>query len=257
MAFIALLNLCVGTSVDAKHLPKNTVILTAENWCPYTCLSTDENKGLMVDVVDAAFREVGLDVRYDYKTSWTRASQNIKNGVSDVLLGATSLHQEYTKRAPEFYIKDETVFVTLKNQQIVLDKPQDLHNYRIGVMGEYIYDDDDSWLDYVGNHPDRVVINISKGEPHLLNLLQRKRIEIAVVNMDVIRYSILNTHQTDEFEIFRKNISDRLHLGFAKTERGLEFRNQFKIGFSRLVKSDKLKAIYEKYQLEMPDFSVD
>ena len=240
---------------DSKQLPENTVIITAENWCPYTCMDTDKNRGLFVDILEAAFQEVGLQVRYDYMVSLNRAVQNIKNSMSDVLLGVyDDDHIEYIDIADEFYIYDETAFAVRKDSDVKLNEHKNLLNYKIGVISNYLYNGDNSWEESIEKHPGKVKVSGINGESHLITLLLRKRFDIAVVNPDVINYTLRETKQLSQIDIISKNILFKMYVGFAKTARGAEFRKKFKTGFISLKKTNKLKVIYEKYDIEMPDF---
>ena len=257
LVIVILLNICSHLIADDnKPSPDNSVIITAENWCPFTCLDTDENKGLIVDVVEAVFQEIGIRVQYDSTSSLTRAAQNVKNGISDALLGVDDmLYVDYLDVAREFYVYDETAFAVMKDSGVILNEPEDLLNYKIGVLSEYIYDGDSAWENSIQNHLNKVKISVSLGEPHLLKLLLRDRIDIAVINPDVAKYNLETTRLTAQIDIIRKNVAFKLYVGFAKTERGREFKQKFKTGFQRLIGTIKLKNIYAKYNLTMPNFS--
>jgi len=193
-----------------------------------------------------------MKIRYDFRTSWLRASQNVKTGNADILLGATGLHTKYMDLADEFFIYDETAFAVLKSKNIQLNKPEDLYKYSLGIIAEYDYDDDGLWGGIVANHTNKISINVNKGEPHLLVLLARKRIDVAVINRDVGQYYIDNTNPKTDIEIIRKNAINKIYLGFSLTERGKVIRQKFKSGLKQLKTENKLKPIFDKYHVDMP-----
>ena len=240
---------------ESKSSLSDEVILTADNWCPYTCTDTNAHKGLLVEVVSAAFNEVGLTTKYEYRVSWIRAVQNVKFGLADVLLAADEEDTNDVKLVTNFYFYDETIFAVLKNHSILLNEAKDLFNYKIGVLEDYGYDNGGRWEDYIEHHPDSIKISTSQGEPHLLNLLVRNRIEIAIMNWDVAKNAILNNPKFANVEIIRKNALSKLTIGFTHSKRGEHFRKMFIKGFSQLVKTNKLKEIYNKYNVVLPNFS--
>jgi ABC-type amino acid transport substrate-binding protein len=233
-----------------------TIKITSDNWCPYICPDTLRNKGLIIDVVTAALKEVGLKTEYIYTKSWNRSIQNVTSGKNDILLDAFPEHNKILDISDSYYVLDESVFVILKNSNITLNYPKDLWNYRLGVIEGYVYDNnDDQWEKHITGHPNPLKSAEPLGEPHLLELLTRKRIDIALVNWDVARYK-LNETDIKKFNTIEKGISSYLRIGFTRSERGRKIKDKFEQGFNRLIGTDKLKNIYAKYYIKMPDFSV-
>lgn len=243
------------TMAENKSSLNNVVIITADNWCPYTCNDTSVHEGLLVEVVKAAFNEVGLTAEYEYRVSWTRAIQNVKFGLADVLLAADEENTKDVKLATDFYFYDETIFAVLKNHSILLNEGKDLLKYKIGILGDYGYDDGGKWEEFIEGHPNSTTISTSQGEPHLLNLLVRDRIEIAILNWDVAKNAIRNNPKFSNVEIIRKNVLSKLSIGFTRSKRGEHYREMFIEGFRKILKTNKLKAIYKKYAVELPNFS--
>jgi len=129
--------------------------------------------------------------------------------------------------------------------------------YKIGVISEYIYDvNNGPWEPYIQNHPRSLKISINQGEPHMLKLLLRKRIDIAVLNWNVAKHSLKNNEQYSKIKITRKGISSDLHVGFTRSKRGQKMKNLFNLGFRRLIGTEKLAAIYKKYNIKMPQFTL-
>ncbi|MFT5521335.1 MAG: polar amino acid transport system substrate-binding protein [Enterobacterales bacterium] len=247
--------LSTATAVENKPSLSDVVIITADNWCPYTCKDSDVHKGLIVDVVKAAFNEVELTAKYEYRVSWTRAIQNVKFGLADVLLAADEENTKDVILATDFYFYDETIFAVLKNSDILLNEAKDLLNYKIGVLGDYGYQNGGIWEEYIENHPNSTKISTSQGEPHLLNLLVRERIEIAILNWDVAKNALHNNPELTNIEIIRKDAHSKLTIGFTRSKRGEHHRTMFVKGFNQLVKTNKLKEIYNRYEVELPNFT--
>jgi len=252
-----LLFLAIPTALIAENdtsTNTDTVIITSDNWCPYTCLDTDEEKGLIVEVVAAAFDIVGKSVRYIYRTSWARAIQNVQYGHADALLGADKENNGVVNLADSFFIYDETVFAVNKGSNIVIEEGKDLSNYSIGVLEGYGYDDGGPWEDYIEQHANSIKISVSNGAAHLLQLVVRNRIKIAIVNWDVAKLAIKSDQRLKNVQLIRKGVLSKLNVGFAKSARGDELLKLFNTGFNELVGTSKLQNIYDKYNIEMPTF---
>jgi len=236
----------------------NTVRISSDVWCPYSCLATDINQGLLVDVVRAAFKEHGINSEYKTTINWTRAIQNVKNGQNDVMLGVDVEYASDLDFVDEFIIPDETIFAVLKDDHIVLNNAKELMDYHIGIVSEYVYDESlGPWEYSISNHTNKTAISQSNGEAHLLTLLSRKRIKVAVMNLNVARYSLQINEQLPKIEFIRKGIISNLHIGFTRSERGYKLKTKFITGFKRLLDNGRLKGIYGKYNLEMPNFILE
>jgi len=256
LSLVALLGSWIVVAENAPTTPLTTINVTSDDWCPYICPDTWRDKGLIIEVVTAALREVGLKTEYQYTKSWKRAIQNVETGFSDILLDADNEHSEILDFAENFYVLDESVFVILKGRNITLNYPKDLWRYKLGVIKEYIYDKKyGQWEKYITEHPNVLKTSESLGESHLLELLARKRIDIVLLNWDVARHE-LDESQIKQFSIIEKGVSSLLHLGFTRSERGRKIKEKFEQGFNRLIDTKKLKNIYAKYHIKMPDFSV-
>ena len=248
----------LGTIAAEKStiIPLKTVSVTSDDWCPYICPDTLRNKGLIIEIVTAALKEAGLKTEYEYTKSWKRAIQNVTNGVNDILLDADEEHSKILDFSENFYVLDESVFIILKNRNITLNYPKDLRRFKLGVIQEYIYDEKyGQWEKHINEHPNTLKSKESLGESHLLELLARKRIDIALVNWDVARYK-LDEAQIKQYRIIEKGVSSFLHLGFTRSDRGRKIKNIFEQGFNRLIGTEKLKSIYAKYHIKMPDFPI-
>ncbi|MFT5451226.1 MAG: ABC-type amino acid transport substrate-binding protein, partial [Enterobacterales bacterium] len=215
-----------GTTVaeNTNTVPLKTIKITSDDWCPYICPETLRNKGLIIEIATAALQEVGLKTEYVYTRSWKRAIQNVTNGISDILLDADEEHSKILDFSGSFYVLDESVFVILKNRDITLNYPKDLKGYKLGVIEDYVYDEKHGpWEKQINEHPNTLKTKESLGEPHLLKLLARKRIDIALVNWDVARYKLDET-QIKQFSTISKGVSSYLHLGFRRSDRGRKVR---------------------------------
>lgn len=236
---------------DESYQEDLTVRLIADEWCPYTCSETDKDKGLIVDVAAAAFNEVGMQVTYK-SSSWARAIREVQSGSSDALLGADAGIRKELFLAEDFLILEEAVFVVLEGGGVAIETPADLQKYKIGYMANYSYGKDANWQSNIENHPNAVPLSGTYDEARLIELLTNKRIEMAVMNIDVAKQYLRNHPERDKVKFIRKDITSNLHIGFSPSLRGKELHSKFLEGYQRLKSTDKLKDIYIKYGVEMP-----
>ncbi len=248
-----------STSVSATTHKRNqedhkTVYMTSDGWCPFTCLHTDKNKGLFYDVATAAFAQSGYQTVY-VSSSWDRAIHNVKTGKFDILLGANTTQQKDFLLNTDFFVPDRTAFAVLKNSDIKIHKGEDLNAYRIGKVQGYSYDITGVWEVFIQNNPNTTDIASSAGEKHLLDLVARQRIEVAVLNHDVASHYMKVNQLLTNIHLIQTDMSSDLYVGFFPSERGELLRELFAKGFKAVVEKDLLKPIYDKYQIEMPDFN--
>lgn len=244
----------LSNAVQASKKPDDVVHLTADVWCPYTCADTDPNLGLMTEVAQKAYAEVGIQSQY-VSSSWNRAISAVKTGTHDILLGSNKEQGSDFELFTDYFMYDVTVFAVLSDSNIAISKPSDLTKYRTGKVEEYDYDETGVWEPYIQEHPNVLEVTSVRGEEHLLDLLKRGRIEVAVMNRDVETY-YASQKQLKKVRAIEPNISSKLYLGFNRSERGLMLREKFREGLKALIKKDQLAPIYEKYQIPMPEFDI-
>ena len=238
----------------AQQKSPNEVFVTGDVWCPYTCEDDAKNRGLLTEVAEQAFSEVGLQTFY-FSSSWNRAVSNVKKGKHDILLGANTEQARDYELYTDYYIEDVTVFATLKDASINITQGAHLTPYRIGKVEEYDYDETGVWEPYIQEHPNVINVTSIRGEEHLLDLLLRNRIAVAVMNRDVASF-YTNHKNLTQIHLIKPNISSRLFLGFNRSERGLMLREKFREGVKVLMSKNRLAPIYEKYQIPMPEFDL-
>ena len=69
----------VITIVMSFNLTAETLIMKADEWCPYNCNPKDSNLGYMVDIAKAIFEPAGHKIEYQILT-WARAKVEASEG---------------------------------------------------------------------------------------------------------------------------------------------------------------------------------
>jgi len=228
--------------------------IASDVWCPYTCASDSENKGLLTEVAMSALAEVGIKTNY-VSTSWNRAINSVESGKSDLLLGAHDQLGIDVDFFREYFIFDATIFAVRSDSDIEIKQASDLTKHKIGKVGEYGYDETGQWEPFILGHPDAVNVTSIKGEEKLINLLLRERIDLAVLNRDVANYFIQN-EGIDSVRIIDPKFAVKLYIGFNKSEKGKLIQEKFVEGLKSLIDKNSLLPIYQKYRIPMPDFQL-
>lgn len=228
-----------------------TVVLTSDDWCPFTCSATADEQGLLVDVTRAAFEKVGVAV--DYRTiAWRRAILQATNGTADGLIGAPGAFEKDLYIAKDFIIYDRTTFLVLKDSNVKIKVPSDLNRYIIGKVAEYAYGDATTWNPTIQLHSNNIELNSDAGEYKLIDLLLKKRVQVAIVNKDLARRYLRKIDQLTGVEFINHDIKGDLYIGFTKNKRGKYFHRKFQEGYALLKKTVELRQLYQKYDVEMP-----
>ena len=253
MLFFALaFGVTVNVAANDPTQPSDTIVrLISDEWCPFTCLESSENRGLIVDVAEAAFKEVGHEVVYEV-SPWARAIREVQNGRVDALLGADSAKRKELFLAEDFLIVEETVFAILDDSLAVIDTPSDLLNYKIGHKDNYNYGGDPDWQSAIEKHTNATALSGTYDETRLIDLLTNKRIEVAIMCIDIAKLYLRNHPEITNIKFIKKNLKSDLHIGFSPNPRGELLRSKFLEGYNRLKNSGQLILIYEKYGINMP-----
>ena len=248
---LVLPGLTVTADEPSSQLPK-VLKVASDNWCPYACLSTDKHQGVFIDALKYVFEP---DIKVSYKhSSWVRAIENVKKGQFHALPAAIDEQRRDFDFADNFYLLDESVFVVKTGSDIKIVDPADLNAYSLGSIKGYFYDDTGSWQNVIDEHKNHLQITSRLGEAHLLELLAKGRIQVAVVNRDVAQYSMAKQGLGKQLKLIRVGIGSKMYIAFARTPEGKATLDYFDKNISKLLNNEsEVKALFERYGLDVPD----
>ncbi|MCG7495710.1 transporter substrate-binding domain-containing protein [Vibrio sp. Of7-15] len=140
------------------------------------------NNGIVNEIVDTAFKEAGYTTDIQF-FSWRRAMQNVKEGNTDVLLGAY-----YTEERNKIYRYSKPIFdidiglIALEELGIVqYDQLEDLKKYTIGVGDDWSYGEEFDSATYLNKDP---VISSTQN----VRKLFRNRVDMIAMAIPVFKY---------------------------------------------------------------------
>lgn len=229
----------------------NEVILTTGDWPPYV-FETGTDKGPMVDIVVAAFKEAGITVKIVFYP-WKRAEDEVRQGKAF----AAFPYAITTERQKEFDFSDPMYTVQSKffyykkfhPNGIRYEKLEDLLNYKIGGMlgtwYEPLFKDAGLQVEYTATMDS----NIEK--------LVLGRIDLAVEEENYVWYLIRQLHpnDADQFATLPKtlehsNLTDTLNLLVSRNyPNSAELLKKFNAGLAAIRANGAFKQILEKYKI--------
>lgn len=240
-ALIALLLYCATCRAE-------TVVVSADNWCPFTCAAQAAQPGFLVELVQAALAPQGLTVSYQ-PTVWRRAIKGAETAHYDLLLGASDQQSDTLLLSRALRLRDETVFAIRQDSRVALREPADLAQYRVGLIQEYDYADAGAWAEVLQLSAKVVQLPSSQGEQRLLELVLLRRLDVAVVNREVLRHFQAENGARKQLTLIDPGVNSDLYLGFQRTERGEQLRRQFEAGLRQLAKNKAIEPLLARYGL--------
>ena len=156
--------------------------MVTTDWAPHYGPSLPE-KGLTTAVVRAAFKAGGHNAEVEF-IPWERSLKEVREGLHDIVMGA--YYNE--ERAQTFHMSDPIYpldLVMVARPGLGVKKYQslsELRKYKIGISRGYANSKEFDAADYLDKYPATTpTLNIRK--------LFRGRIDLAVMNYDLFRYS--------------------------------------------------------------------
>lgn len=135
ITFIMGLAVMGGLSMPAHA---ETVVLAADEWCPYNCAPDSDKPGFMVEIAREALGRHGITVEY-VAVPWTRAIEDTRNNKYTGIIGA------YYGDAPDFIYpevpqgRSDMTFYVKKDSPWNFTAESDLDNVSLGTVADYSY----------------------------------------------------------------------------------------------------------------------
>jgi polar amino acid transport system substrate-binding protein len=242
----------VATAAPTSPAPASgEVILTTGDWPPYV-FETGNDKGPMVDIVVAAFKEAGITPKIVFYP-WKRAEDEVRQGKAF----AAFPYSVSDERKKEFDFSDPMYDVKAKffynkkyhSDGMPFEKLEDLRNYKIGgLLGSWYepyFKNAGLQVEYV-NATDQNVQKLALG-----------RIDLTVEEENTTRLLIrkLFPNEADQFATLEKpleqpGVVNELSLLVSRGyPNSAELLKQFNTGLAAIRANGTFKQILEKYQI--------
>lgn len=227
-----------------------TLRVGADTWPPFRMYDGERFTGVGVDILDEVVyrlntkygKEINIQRKY---TPWPRILLNMKHGKTDLMtdVAVREEREKFIQYVYPPYYTCTTVFYVLKNDNIILNKYNDLHRLQVGVCK------DSAYFSPFDNDPKIKKAEVTL-EDQLLKMLELKRFDTFIGTDCQVDYQIANT----QFEkIFKKanyspGNSVELHLGISKKSAFAEDINLFNNVMREIVEEGKPTEFYKKHQ---------
>lgn len=241
------------TSSGPAKIASKEIVLVADMWCPYNCKPGSKSEGILIEVAKKVFEKEGYVVRYRVE-SWARSIILAKEGKVNGIVGA------YKSDAPTFIFPDSAAvvsndaFITLKDSSLknLTVKDMRLSENKFGVIKDYSYSDEiDKYITTVSKKKSNLhVLHGDMPVKGLITLLKKKRIDVALEDMNVWNYYLAQMGiDMDEFKKAGSIGSSGVHIAFSPTlESSKVYAQILSKGIKKMKENGELKKIIASYE---------
>lgn len=223
---------------------KNVKMSFGEKIPPYTFPET--NSGIELEVIGAALAFKGHELKPSYYTL-ANVPKAFENKLVDAAM--TDLGEDLTKKGGHYgnpAVWYNNVFITLKENDIKINKPDDLKNLIItsfqGAIKRY-----PKWLEPVKANYNYFEQNNQKLQ---VLILHKQRVDAILSDINIYKYYTTKLEKEEKFlskpvkfhQFVQLNIMD-----YRPIFRDKELRDDFNEGLEHIKETGQYQAIYDKY----------
>lgn len=220
----------------------DTLKLTSLHWPPYSGSQLKE-QGATIAITRAALKAEGHELVVDFYP-WSRAIRLVGRAESDYL----GYIPAYVYPTESFLFSDPLAAspLGLVEQQlhpINWLKTDDLNQYTIGVVRDYVNTSELDMMIKQGTQPVEVV----NSDEHNIKKVASGRINAAVIDVHVLNYILARgdlASLSEKLQINKKLLEEKhLYIAFKNNDEGKAWRDRLNRGLARI----DTKSIIEKY----------
>lgn len=203
-----LLSSCL-LAASIGNTEERTITLVADAWCPFNCMSSAGDRGLLVERAAAALALQGLRIQYE-EVPWSRAILGVRSGQYEGIVGAAR------DETPDFHFPPKPLaaarysLYTMPSSTWEYRGPDTLQELRLGVIQDYSYGGlrEDYIIPNLGDTSRLVVLRGDRVLPRLVKMLKLGRIDALIAEEQVLDHHFQSTGQDNTLR----------HAGLARTE---------------------------------------
>lgn len=244
--------LCLAVLLlSVQPVKAETIILAADQWCPYNCDTDNDLEGYVVEIAREIFESSGIDV--DYRVmGWKRAVEEARDGRVTAIIGTAVdeaegfvfPEEEISADAFAFYVRIDDTW-----RYRTLDS---LLGKRIGIPNGYLMAPEMEV--FFKDHEDEIEIYYAGREAPTrqnLRLLLAGRLDAILDDASVIVY-VAHSLGLQQSIAYAGNDGyfEKLYVAFSPANpKSTQYVSLFDKGIRELRSSGRLKAILHKYGL--------
>lgn len=247
MRLATLLLIALGILCAASPGSADTILLLADEWCPYNCKPENGNSGYLVDIAKEVFESKGHVVKYRIMP-WKRSIATVAQGTAAGLIGASRAE------VPDFIFPDcalgfyTVTFFTRKNFTWKYSGVDSLKGLRVAACAGYTYGHDiDEYIEI-----SQKVILTSGDNAEALNLqaLVKGFVDVIISDPGVMTYQAGLMNVSDTLKNAGSAESIELSIAFSPAlGKSREYASMLCDGVELLRRSGRLREILARYGL--------
>jgi polar amino acid transport system substrate-binding protein len=243
----------------SSFLLGDTVIISADQWCPYNCVPDSEQPGFMVETATMIFNRAGHQVKY-FIRPWKRAQKEVMEGTIQGLIASTpqnsiGLNLVY----PEIeQARMNNCFFTLNDSNWKYEGLESLKTVKLGIIQGYHYGPEIQF--YIDNTiSNQVMIQDIAGENALernIKKLNKYRITAVLADRSVFLFTANHLGILDKLRFAGNDGTspefNNLYIAFTPnsvSNKSNHYAALLSAGMNQLRSSGELSKILKKYQL--------
>ncbi len=229
----------------------DVVKLAADPWCPFSCDSKDQNKGLFVDLATELFQSSGHQVSYE-TLAWSRALIVTRSQQYHAVVGALKTDAPDFIYPTQSWADQKSCFFVKKGSAWKYKDISSLEQVSLGVVKDYTYGDP---LDpYIAKHAsDSKKIDFMSGTGTIVKLikkLQAGRVGVIVDDESVVNYHLKTNAELASAEILNVGCLKAvpLYIAFGPNHpKAKDYARLLSEQFEKQKHSSKIKELYKRY----------
>jgi polar amino acid transport system substrate-binding protein len=233
-----------------------TITITADPWCPYTCDPKSERPGYMIELIQKAFAKHDIKVRYVI-TPWTSAVKRTRRREFNGIVGAA--HGD----APDFVFpkisqgKMLNVFYVKQGDEWRYDGLASLEARTLGIVSDYSYGKTiNAYIERYREDTSKLQV-VSGDEPvqgNVENLIDG-RIDVMLEADAVMKYYLAKAGLDASIQpagaLPANDDDDQLYIAFSPGDvRSSKYADILSQETQAMRESGELQAILNKYKLK-------
>ncbi|MFZ6676193.1 substrate-binding periplasmic protein [Undibacterium sp. Xuan67W] len=224
-------------------------LMGEDDWYPYSAQKNGQLRGFAVDVIEAAYASVNLQVNF-VAAPYARCLMLVKSGQQ---LGCFDSLKD-VKLTQDFLFHKEPIFKAMIGIYAKSDQPESrlnaasLSGHKVGLTHGYTYGDE------VEKNP-QIVREIAPSDLSNFRKLLRGRSDYSLVYTRIADYLIATypTEFKDKFKLLGIAVEDKLYVSFSKKQPDAErYANLLDKGLSIIRSNGTYQKIEQKWRTPAP-----
>ncbi len=236
----------------SSNLHADTIVMLADEWCPYNCEPGSERPGFVIEIAQEIFKDAGHTVSYR-KMNWARSVQLVREDKFNAIVAAAKTD------APDFVFPGNEqglltyVFYTKKGSPWSYSGIPSLKDQTLGTIRDYTYSEDlDKYILANQDIPEKVQV-VFGDEPLEMNIrkLLAGRISTFIDDSMVTNYTLSRLKQANLVREAGTLNSKQVYIAFSpKDPKSKEYAAILSEGMDAMRKTGRLEKILESYGLK-------